>query len=115
MTGEREFIDYLNDILDSIEKVAHFISGIDYQGFVMDEKTIFAVIRALEIVGEATKKVPNDFKESHPEIPWREMAGLRDKLIHDYVSVNLEIVWKTATIELPELKNSIASLLNDEK
>jgi uncharacterized protein with HEPN domain len=79
-----------------------------------DDKTAFAVVRALEIIGETTKKIPEAVREIYPDLPWREMAGLRDKLAHDYFGVNLDVVWKTVTNDLPTLKSGIASVLEAE-
>ena len=114
MKEGREYIDYLRDILDAAEKAERFIEGMDFDAFSSDDKTVFAVVRALEIVGEATKKIPDSLKESHEGLPWREMAGLRDKLIHDYISVNLEVVWKTVKNDLPTLRDKVSSLLATE-
>ncbi len=111
MTAERTYIDYLTDILDAFEKVTQFIANMTFEEFVHDDKTAFAVVRALEIVGEATKRIPQPIREHEPTIPWRAMAGMRDKLSHDYIGVNLAVVWKTATEDLPALEPTIRQLL----
>jgi len=88
----RDYIDYLNDILDAIEKIGNFTEGMKCSTFESDEKTIYAVIRALEIIGEATKHIPEDIRDNNPSIPWKEMAGMRDVLIHDYFGVDIKTV-----------------------
>ena len=110
----RPYLDYLEDILDAIEKATEFIQGMTYEQFAQDAKTTFAVIRALEIVGEATKQIPQLVKDSYPEVPWRQMAGMRDKLIHDYFGVNLVVVWKTVIEDLPNLEPLIRHVLAAE-
>ena len=113
MKSERDYQDYLRDIQDSIGKVARFIEGMTFEQFAADEKTAYAVIRALEIIGEATKQIPDSIREKYRQVPWREMAGIRDKLIHSYFGVNLEVVWKTATEDLPTLEPHIRVLLTE--
>jgi uncharacterized protein with HEPN domain len=113
MTPETEYLDYLIDIRDNIEKIVRFTAGIEFDQFESDEKTIYAVIRALEIIGEASKKIPTHIKDRYPNIAWREMMGMRDKLIHDYIGVNIIVVWKTIQEDLPALKPSIDQTLID--
>lgn len=98
---------YLEHILESIEKIETFLKGITKFEFDRDVMIQDAVLRNIEIIGEATKKITKQFTESHPEIPWQDMAGMRDKLIHDYLDVDLDVVWKTVEVDLPLLKELI--------
>ena len=107
MTAEAEYRDYLQDMLEATEKVAVFIAGMTEAAFRADERTQFAVVRALEILGEASKKIPASFKAGHSEIPWREIAGMRDKLVHDYFGVNAAVVWRTATEDVPSIARAL--------
>ena len=102
--------DYLRDILDALDKAQHFVTGLDYPGFQADEKTAFAVVRALEIIGEAAKMVPAPLRKRFPQIPWKSLAGMRDKLIHGYFGVDLDVVWHTVTEDLPALRTPLAAM-----
>lgn len=78
--------------------------------FLADEKTQFAVVHGLEIIGEPAKKLPGDFKSEHSSIPWREISGMRDKLVHDYFGVNAEVVWRTAVEDIPRIARSLRDI-----
>lgn len=90
-----------------------FVEGMEYEEFINDDKTVFAVILAIEIIGEAVKNVPNDLRKEYPEISWREMAGMRDKLIHEYFAVDRRRVWKTVKEEIPPLKPLFNKMLKE--
>ena len=107
---KREYLDYIQDILEAINDIENFIKGADFNGFVRDRKTINAVVRSLEVIGEAAKKIPKDIRDKHNEIPWKKMAGMRDKLIHEYFGVDAEMVWKVAKDEIPPLKPLIQQI-----
>lgn len=113
MRSGREYVDYLRDILDAAEKAERFTQGLDFAAFTTDDKTVFAVTRALEVIGEAAKKVPKSVRTRHPEVPWSRMAGIRDKLVHEYFGVNLEVVWKTVREDLPPLRSALSGILAD--
>lgn len=106
-------LDYLYDIRESIINIKQFIKDIDFSAFQKDVKTQYAVIRGLEIIGEASKKIPDEIKENNSQIPWRFMAAMRDKLIHDYFGVDSAVVWKTATEDIMNLEEDIRNLIDD--
>ncbi len=115
MKSKRSFIDSLQDILTEIERIEQFVKGIDLTQFKKDEKTIHAVIRALEVIGEASKNIPKTVKNKYPEVPWREMAGFRDKLIHHYFGMNVTVVWKSVKEDMLILKPTILKVFDKEK
>ena len=114
MRGKREFLDYLADIQDASQNISQFISEMTWDEFAQDQKTIYAVVRAFEIIGEAAKKVPLSVQKRHPKVPWKQMAGMRDKLIHEYFGVNHEVLWKTAKEDIPPVQQLIAMVLEEE-
>jgi uncharacterized protein with HEPN domain len=107
---KRVYTDYIQDILDSIQDIENFIQGMNYEEFRDDRKTINAVIRSIEIIGEASKKIPKSLRDSQPEIPWKKMAGMRDKLTHAYSGIDLEIIWKVVSEEIIQIKPGILKI-----
>ena len=110
---KREYGDYIQDITDSIKETEEFTKELSFDDFKQDKKTVNAVIRSLEIMGEAAKKIPDDLRRKYSKIPWKEMAGIRDKLIHEYHGVDLEIIWKVVKEELPPVRPNILKLLKE--
>lgn len=110
---KRDYNLYLEDILNCIDKIEKYTKDKTFEDFCSDEKTIDAVIRNLEIIGEASKKIPKSIKSKNPEIPWDLMEGMRNILIHEYFGVKLDIIWKTIKEKLPQLKVKIKDLINN--
>jgi uncharacterized protein with HEPN domain len=107
---------YLQDIVDAGNHIRQFVHGIDsWEQFKNDEKTSSAVLRKLEIIGEAIKQVPFKVREQYPNIPWKEMAGMRDRLIHAYFGVDYKLVWKTINSELPDILKAVTSILEHKR
>ncbi len=104
---DKDISVYVGDIWECIQKIEAYTSDITEEEFSNSTEKQDAVIRRLEIIGEAVKKLPDDFKQKHSHIPWRKMAGMRDIIVHEYFGVSIEVVWRTATIEIPELREQI--------
>lgn len=100
-------------IRDAVEKIERLVKGMDYEEFLKDAKTQYTVVRALEIIGKAVKNISDELKKKYPEIPWKAMAGMRDKLIHAYFGVDWEIVWLTVKKDVPKIKRVFKNLLGE--
>lgn len=112
--SERRDRDFLGDIQESISRIEIYVAGLSDVAFMADFKTQDAVLRNLEIMGEATKNLSEGFRIKYPDIPWKSISGVRDRLIHHYFGVNLDIVWDIIKNELPRLKSQVDEIMNSE-
>jgi uncharacterized protein with HEPN domain len=103
----------LQDILNAIAAIERFVMGVDFASFAANEEKATAVIKKLEIIGEAVKQVPEAIRQLHPEIPWKAIAGMRDLLVHAYWSLDLNIVWQVIEDDLPSLKRVVSKMVRD--
>ncbi|MHA1210214.1 MAG: HepT-like ribonuclease domain-containing protein [Candidatus Freyarchaeota archaeon] len=107
----RDYKLFLRDIIQAMESIEKFVEGMSYEEFREDDKTSSAVIRKFEVIGEATKNIPKGVRNKHPEIPWKRMAGMRDRLIHGYFTIDHKLVWNAIKLEIPDLKPKLQELL----
>ncbi len=110
---KREAGDFIEDIINAMNKALQFVEGMSYDEFSRDSKTVFAVVRAIEIIGEAVKNIPEDIRGKYPRIPWKGMAGMRDKVIHEYFGVDTKVVWDTVKKRISEVKPLFEKMLKD--
>lgn len=104
---------HFDDILNYSKDAVNFIENITYEEFTKDKKTLFAVIRAIEVVGEASNRVSEEIKEKYPNIPWIEMRGLRNRIVHNYDDIDYQILWNVIKNELPVLINKIEEIIDE--
>ena len=109
----RDYKVYLQDILAAIQSIEAFVKEMGFEEFRADDKTTSAVIRKLEIIGEATKQIPDSIRRQYPDIPWKDMAGMRDRLIHFYFGVDYHLVWGAIKERLPRLKEELQKIPKD--
>lgn len=102
---------YVKHILDSISKIEEYVHRITYEEFMNDSLIQDGTIRQIEIIGEATKQLSEDFRKRYPNIPWKDMARMRDKLIHNYLGVDIDAVWETIERDIPTLKSTVKKIL----
>ena len=107
---KRDTVFYLDDMVENMDDAVNFIGAITYDDFIKDKKTVNAVVRSIEIIGEAAKHVPAEIREKNPSIPWKNMAGMRDKCIHDYIGVDHETIWYAVKDDIPDIRRKIADL-----
>lgn len=105
--AKRTVVLYLQDIFISITSIEEYTKGLSFENFSNDKKTIDAVVRNIEIIGEAARNIPKEFTVNNPQVPWGRMISMRNKVIHEYFGVDLDILWKTINEDLPELKNQL--------
>lgn len=109
----RSHVDYISDIRDAMENARSFVAGMAFSDFVDDARTVMAVERAIIVIGEASRNVPDEVRQRFPDIPWADMVGMRNLVAHVYFRVNRETVWKTVTAVIPELLPSISRCLEE--
>jgi uncharacterized protein with HEPN domain len=106
---------YIEDVLKYIEKIELFTNNFTYEDFLQDDKTCYAVIRCIEVIGEASKNIPENIKSQYSFIPWNDIIGMRNKIVHGYFDTDYEVVWATIKIDIPKLKPLIEQILKDYK
>jgi uncharacterized protein with HEPN domain len=112
---KRDISLYLKDVFEHMKHAEAFIENLTYEEFIKDKKTSYAVVRCIEIIGEAVKNIHDNVREKYSDIPWKKMAGMRDKISHFYFGVNLERVWQTVKEDIPKIEPSIKKILKDIK
>lgn len=111
MSPRRHDPDYLADIYEAIRRIVEYTQGLSYQAFLESSMVQDAVLRNIQVIGEATKKLTKARRSAHTNVPWREMAGMRDRIVHDYFGVDWKIVWEVAHDDLPSLLPLIEAIL----
>ncbi len=112
---KKDNLVYMKHILDAIHRIEKYTYGVKYDGFMDNELLQAGVIREIEIIGEAAKQLPQEFKDRYSNIPWKKMTGMRDKLIHNYLGVDLDAVWDTVEDDIPQLKDKLENIIESKE
>jgi len=110
---KRNYLLFLEDIIAAMDAIERFVEGMSLEDLRRDDKTASAVIRKFEIIGEAAKHVPLSLRRAYPDIPWKEMAGMRDRLIHGYFGIDYDLVWQAVRVHIPQIKPKLQSMLEE--
>jgi uncharacterized protein with HEPN domain len=112
---KRDYTLFLKDIINAMSSIEEFVQGMSFEEFANDDKTFSAVVRKFEVIGEATKNIPDSVREKYCYIPWNSMAGMRDILIHAYFGIDYELVWESIKNEIPRIKPELEKIIKDIK
>lgn len=113
MSSKRQYADYVQDIVDHVDKAMRFVHGLSYDDFAENEEKVFAVVKTLEIIGEAARHLPKSLRDKYKAVPWKQVVGMRDRMTHEYFSVDVEVVWRTVHEDLPPLRDTAQKMLKD--
>ncbi len=108
----RSYSDYFQDIYDATSYALAFVEGVSFEQFAANTEKFFAVLRALEIIGEAAAQIPASIQQQYPSLPWREMTGMRNVVIHEYFGVDKEVIWRTVQEDLPGLRAQLVKIIH---
>ncbi len=110
---KRSYTDYVQDIIDNCDLAAKFVADVDFDKFQNDTQKVYAVVRALTIIGEAARNIPKSLREKYPDIPWGKASATRDRVVHGYFGIDVEVIWKTVQEDLPPLRQAAQAMLAD--
>jgi uncharacterized protein with HEPN domain len=109
---KKDYKTYLSDILENIERAERFASNLSYDQLINDDKTCYAIVRCIEIMGEAARHIPDNIRNRYPEVPWKDIVGMRDIIVHSYSTIDYPTVWSTLKNNLPQLRKYISTIIN---